>query len=150
MKFQKESTVCSILISLRSISVKEQAFQHWRSMSSMVPGLASTPLLKFKIRVNQIYQHHAAQRQVEPSSCGKIHILYRKKKWRYIFNLKLFNYLMICLNLKSYNYLCIWFLSNLKNYKYLCIWFWSSQICLLCIYWFSSKLLTLRLSFERI
>ena len=62
-------------------------------------------LLKFKVSMSQMDQQHATQRQVEPSSCGKIHILYRKKKKKYVFSLKrkLFNYFMICLNLKIIN-----------------------------------------------
>ena len=53
MKFQKASTLCSILSSLRSISVKEQASQHWGSTSSVIPGLmlASTPFWNSKSAV---------------------------------------------------------------------------------------------------
>lgn len=93
-------------------------------------------LLKFKVSMSQMDQQHATQRQVEPSSCGKIHILYRKKG--------------ICFQLKKKIIQLLYDLFKPKNYKYLYIWFSSNQNCLLCICWFSFTLLTFRPPLKRI
>lgn len=118
MKFQKAFTLCSILSSLRSINVKEQVFQHWRSMSSMIPGLllASTPFWNSKsalIRLISIMQPSSRQNHLLLAKS----IFYIEKKNEGTFlTWKLFNYLMISLNLKNYKYLCIWFKAKFAYY----------------------------------